>query len=407
MSWIRSIVPLCLLLLLCTPTLHSAFVLNGRPCVRRLSNSVSHSKPIGDSIFPLKATIPPNDDAGSFKKNSGSREDGVDFSSASGRDVDLSVGVWPRENRQLLGLLGGLGFLETAYLTYQKLTTDDLTSLCTSVAGLSMRCGDVLNSEYASFLGVPLTLPGAVAYGTVTALALWPILAGNEGSRERAEADLNSRAPLLTVTTGMATFSAYLMWVLATQVRELCPYCLASASLSFSMAALTWVKQVEPNATKSLVYKAGAVVVTGLFSLGAFAYASARIMVMSQGPGEGGEVGGSRPPPITTHSTARSEALALRLQDLDARMYGAFWCSHCYEQKQSLGQEAYRRIAYIECAPDGFASESKICKARKIPGYPTWEIKGELYPGEKSLDQLEDIVDGKVPVPPPMEIPAK
>lgn len=51
----------------------------------------------------------------------------------------------------------------------------------------------------------------------------------------------------------MATFSAYLMWLLATQLRELCPYCLASASLSFGMAALTWSKKIVPDATKATV----------------------------------------------------------------------------------------------------------------------------------------------------------
>jgi uncharacterized membrane protein len=51
----------------------------------------------------------------------------------------------------------------------------------------------------------------------------------------------------------MATFSGYLMWLLATQLKELCPYCLASASLSFGMATLTWSKKIVPDATKAAV----------------------------------------------------------------------------------------------------------------------------------------------------------
>jgi len=372
----------------------------------------AHSPPSSSSprtaahrlLLPLRATPPSTDDS----TTTTTVADPTDSSPPS-RDIDLTIGLWPKESRHLLALLGGLGFLETAHLTYQKLTTDDLTSLCTAVAGLSMKCGDVLNSEYASFFDVPLTLPGAVAYASVAGLALWPFLAGGEGSRERAEADGSSRAPLLILTTGMATFSGYFMWVLATQLRELCPYCLASASLSFSMAGLTWSKNIVPNATKSVIYKGGAVAVSGLFSLAAFAYATAKILVMTQGGGvEGGRGGGMVPPAITTHSTAKSEALAGRLQGMDAKMYGAFWCSHCHEQKQAFGQESfYKYIRYIECAPDGVKSETKVCKARKVPGYPTWEIKGELYPGEKSLEQLEDIVEGRVPVPPPLEIPKK
>ena len=109
----------------------------------------------------------------------------------------MSTGLWPAESRQLLALLGALGAAETAFLSYQKLVVGDLTALCSlGGGGLSARCGDVLNSEYASFLGVPLTLPAMLAYGTVAFLAARPLLLP-EGSRERAEADLASRDPLL------------------------------------------------------------------------------------------------------------------------------------------------------------------------------------------------------------------
>ena len=113
------------------------------------------------------------------------------------RDVDMSAGLWPTESRQLLALLGALGCAETAFLSYQKLVVGDLTALCSlGGGGLSARCGDVLNSEYASFMGVPLTLPAMLAYGAVAALAARPLLLA-EGTRERAEADVASRDPLL------------------------------------------------------------------------------------------------------------------------------------------------------------------------------------------------------------------
>ena len=47
-------------------------------------------------------------------------------------------------------------------------------------------------------------------------------------------------------------------------------------------------------------------------------------------------------------------------------MYGAFWCSHCYAQKETFGQEAYSKISYIECAPDGLNSQTSLCKTRKV-----------------------------------------
>ena len=56
------------------------------------------------------------------------------------------------------------------------------------------------------------------------------------------------------------------------------------------------------------------------------------------------------------------------------QMYGAYWCSHCYEQKQKLGKEAMKYITYVECAKDGLNSQTKTCKANEIPGYPTWKV---------------------------------
>lgn len=49
-------------------------------------------------------------------------------------------------------------------------------------------------------------------------------------------------------------------------------------------------------------------------------------------------------------------------------MYGAFWCSHCYDQKQAFGLEAYKKIAYVECAKDGLNSQTPLCRERKVTG---------------------------------------
>jgi uncharacterized membrane protein len=99
------------------------------------------------------------------------------------------------------------------------------------------------------------------------------------------------------------------------------------------------------------------------------------------------------PPAITTSSSERSIQLAQKLQSLSTKFYGAYWCSHCYEQKQTLGIEAMSYIPYIECSKDGFNSNNQLCRTKKIPGYPTWEINNEFYPGERSIEELEEIVE--------------
>ena len=41
-------------------------------------------------------------------------------------------------------------------------------------------------------------------------------------------------------------------------------------------------------------------------------------------------------------------------------MYGAFWCSHCHEQKEAFGSQAMKDFPYVECYPDGFHKVSNL-----------------------------------------------
>jgi hypothetical protein len=114
--------------------------------------------------------------------------------------------------------------------------------------------------------------------------------------------------------------------------------------------------------------------------------------IAAAGPRAARQQEGELPPPITTRSTSRALSIAAQLQALDARLYGAYWCGHCYDQKQALGREAMSRIPYIECSREGRDAQVQLCKDKNIPGYPTWEIRGALFPGEQALDELEEIV---------------
>jgi hypothetical protein len=58
---------------------------------------------------------------------------------------------------------------------------------------------------------------------------------------------------------------------------------------------------------------------------------------------------------VTTVSTPEWISLAKHLKATGAQMYGAFWCSHCFEQKVLFGAEAVREgFGYVECFPDGY-----------------------------------------------------
>jgi len=58
-------------------------------------------------------------------------------------------------------------------------------------------------------------------------------------------------------------------------------------------------------------------------------------------------------PSVTKSSPPGAADLAKRLKAAGAQMYGAFWCSHCFDQKQDFGKDAIADFPYIECYPDG------------------------------------------------------
>lgn len=65
-----------------------------------------------------------------------------------------------------------------------------------------------------------------------------------------------------------------------------------------------------------------------------------------------------------------AQSLAKRLEEQGATMFGAYWCSHCYAQKQLFGADAFARIRYVECARDGVASQAALCREKKLPVRP-------------------------------------
>jgi hypothetical protein len=105
-------------------------------------------------------------------------------------------------------------------------------------------------------------------------------------------------------------------------------------------------------------------------------------------------------PVVRTATPDGAAALAARLRDRGAKMYGAFWCSHCFQQKETFGAGAQAALPYIECYPDGYKGPQSInraCKDAGIDGFPTWVIDGQKLEGELPLAALEEVLDGADP----------
>ncbi|ESQ53516.1 hypothetical protein EUTSA_v10025477mg [Eutrema salsugineum] len=312
-----------------------------------------------------------------IKCSSSEPEDGGDSapsllsSSSSSSATEVSTNSW---TYNWYTGIGGVGMLDTAYLTYLKLTGSD--AFCPVGGGT---CGDVLNSDYAVVFGIPLPVIGFCMYGLVTALSTQL----GEGNLPFGISKTNGRFALFATTTAMASASAYFLYILSTKLSgSSCLYCLVSAFLSFSLFFLS-LKDVKLQEIQQVVGLQICLAIIVVASLTA-SYSTAQPI-----PSRSGDI--ELPyfsTEITTSSSPYAIGLAKHLNSIGAKMYGAFWCSHCLEQKEMFGREAAKLLNYVECFPEGYKKGTKIfraCSDAGIEGFPTWIINGQVSKSSESL----------------------
>lgn len=292
-----------------------------------------------------------------------------------------------RWSRPLMGAIALLGLLLTAYLTWAELTGQTL--VCPVTANGS-DCNDVLNSAYGQLWGIPVSAFGCGAYAVMALAAFIPLAIPGQ----RRQMDALTWPVLLVGSLIMATFSGYLLTILTVELHSFCPYCLASALFSFTLLGLSLFGHPWPDLGQLFATGGIVVVLTLVLTLGVYSQASQPAIAIGDRqiiptlnsrpePGKGW--------PITTRSGAAEIALAEHLQSIGAKMYGAFWCPHCGEQKLLFGDRAFAKIDYIECAQGGHNAQPTRCKAAGLDSYPTWEINGELHAGLQSLDAIAQL----------------
>lgn len=294
-----------------------------------------------------------------------------------GRRRKETRGIY-RWSRPAIGAIATVGALGTGYLTVIKLMGGD--AAC-PVKG----CDQVLSSAYADVFGIPLTLFGCLAYLSMVALSLGPLLVSGEASSKQRQKLENLTWPLLFIgSTGMMVFSGYLMYLLATELRAACLYCIVSAGLTLAMFVLTLLGR-QWDDQGALVFRG---VIMGMVTL----VATIGVYSISiNGPTATASSGGNSGPAVTNTSGPAEVALAKHLKEVDAKMYGAYWCPHCFDQKQLFGQDAKEYMPYIECADDGANSQTSLCRSvPEITGFPTWEVNGQFLPGTQTLAQLAE-----------------
>ena len=304
-------------------------------------------------------------------------------------------------NSLWIGILASLGMLETGYLAGTSLIGHSVA------CPMSASCASVLGSSYAYLWDtVPLSLLGCLTYGSIVGMMCLKMSQGSSGHRkEDAPSSLSVQTDsmstslldksLLWSTTLLVSSSLYLGHLLTTVFYDSpCPWCMASIALSLSIGALV-IKNTKTKQLEEHVMPGAGLMFSTVF-------------LLSLGLGNASDASGGitsleyKDPVVTTESSSRAIALAKRLKEDGAAMYGAFWCSHCYEQKQDFGYEAMKEFPYVECFPQGWskgvsmATECTVplgSAGTKLQGFPTWVIGGQVLEGEQSFDTLEDALN--------------
>jgi hypothetical protein len=91
------------------------------------------------------------------------------------------------------------------------------------------------------------------------------------------------------------------------------------------------------------------------------------------------------------------QAFAHCLNASGTRMYGAWWCPHCADQKEEFGS-AFEYVNYTECSPEGKRTTNEQCKQAGIKRFPTWQFAdGARIEGVLPLSRLSQRSGCKLP----------
>jgi uncharacterized membrane protein len=298
-------------------------------------------------------------------------------------------------SRLLIGITAILGICVTAYLTWVKLSNNGACG--------TEGCQIVLTSPFANVGSFPLTGLGLLSYVAVAVMAFAPTLI-NPKTNKAAHNQLNNLTwlGLLLAGVGMAVFSGYLMYLLAFVIKAACPFCIVSAVFTFMIFGLTLFGREWDDIGQVIFAGMSAGLVSLIVSLALYntsipqgeRYVNGNVELTSLAattdiePGVGWA--------IKSTSTAAEIELAKHLTQQGAIMYSAYWCPHCYEQKQLFGKEAWAQVTNVECAADAKKNpQPEACTKAGIKGFPTWIINGKIDSGTKKLAKLAELTGYK------------
>lgn len=93
------------------------------------------------------------------------------------------------------------------------------------------------------------------------------------------------------------------------------------------------------------------------------------------------------------NAPSKYDNLAQCIDDKGGKIYVAYWCSACAQQKELLGS-AMRKLEAVECSAPG-SRTFDLCP--DITATPTWELpNGEKVTGVRTPEQLAEMFECEI-----------
>ena len=284
---------------------------------------------------------------------------------------------WPKI---IIAILSTIGLVDTGSITLKNWGL--FTSL--SCPGIQNGCETVLNSPWGTLfendqINIPLSLAGFITYFSILIFTL--ILSTNLISKKDR---LNQFVwwLIFLISCASSTFSFLLINIMFFKIQAYCFFCILSAILSLSIFIISMIGG-KFESREPMIFRGFIVAISVL--LGGLIWST------NIDPSNATEVSiatAKVSPEITTSSSPQKVEFAKYLKENNVVMYSAYWCPHCHDQKQLFGKKAVKELKIIECAKDGKDNQYDLCNTKGINGFPSWEIKNEIYSGIKNLNDL-------------------
>ena len=284
---------------------------------------------------------------------------------------------WPKI---IIAVLSTIGLVDTGSITLKNWGL--FNSL--SCPGIKKGCETVLNSPWGTLFennqfNIPLSLAGVITYSSILLLSIF--LSLNIISPKEK---LNKLLwwLIFLISCASSVFSLLLLNIMFIKINAYCFFCILSAILSISIFIISIIgakfESREPMFYRGLIV-ALTILIGGL------------IWSNNVDPSKANDISNTSDkvsPIITTSSSPQKIKFARFLSDNNIKMFSAYWCPHCHDQKQLFGKKAVKALTIVECAKDGKDNQYELCREKEIQGFPSWEIKGEIFSGVKDLNDL-------------------